>query len=275
MLASIATQEGEGSSSRENEDWAGATPTVVALLDGLSSDTEAGSGCRHTTSWYVNHLGARLLEVASDQDVDLKRALATSIADVVELHPECDPNHPGSPSATVAMLRNSHSRKEVEFLVLADARVVIETVDGIEFFTDDRVDKVSEPAQSEALRHRLGSPEQRQAVADLIASQKPLRNVDGGYWIASGNPRAAGQAVTGAFSSETVVRAALLSDGASRVVDTFNHMSWTEALDLMGRRSPDELISLVRALERSDGDGLRWPRFKSADDATAAYVAWV
>lgn len=272
MFASIASQQ--GARERANEDWAGASLNSVVLLDGLSSAPNTKSGCRHGTPWFVSRLGSRLLEIVSSDETDLKRALAVAIADVVAMHPECDAEHPGSPSATVAILRKTSRRQEVEFLVLADARVIIETGDGIEFHTDDRVDIVSEPQQAEALRHPVGSTEQRQAVSDLIASQKPKRNAEGGYWIAGGTPRAAGQAVTGAYPVAAVSRAALLSDGASRLVDTFDKATWQEALDLMQRRGPDELIEAVRALERSDPEGTRWPRLKSADDATAAFVRW-
>lgn len=272
MFAAIASQQ--GATERENEDWVGASLNVVVLLDGLSFAPDATSGCRHGTPWFVSRLGSRLLEIASSEETDLKRALAVAIADVVAMHPECDPEHPGSPSATVAVLRAVSERREVEFLVLADARVIVETGSGIEFHTDDRVDAVSEPQQTEALRHPVGSAEQQEAVSELIASQKPKRNVEGGYWIAGGTPRAAGQAVTGVYPAASVSRAALLSDGASRLVDTFEQATWFEALDLMQQRGPDELIDAVRALERSDPDGARWPRIKSADDATAAFVCW-
>ncbi|WP_139320156.1 MULTISPECIES: hypothetical protein [unclassified Pseudonocardia] len=252
----------------------GASLNSVVLLDGLSSAAGARSGCKHGTPWFVNQLGSRLLEIVSSDERDLRSALSIAITDVASRHPGCNTEHPGSPSATVAILHYHSSTQEVQFLVLADARIAIETTVGIEFHTDDRVDHFSRKEHKEALRHPLGSPEQKHAVSNLIAAQKPLRNADGGYWIAGGDPRAASQAVVGSVPADSVIRAALLSDGASRVVDTFHARTWREALDLMHEKGPDELINTVRTIEHDDPNGARWPRLKNSDDATAAYVQW-
>lgn len=272
MYASIATRQGQP--DKENEDWVGASPKVVVLLDGLSSASDGGSGCRHGTPWYVDRLGSRLIMVASDHGIDLSHALALAISNVADLHPECDVTHADSPSATVAVLRTAHGGETVEYLVLADARIVLETSNGVQVVTDDRVDQVANKEKDVALGSRIGSNEQKEAVDALIAKQKPLRNRPDGYWVAGGDPRAAGYAFSGAIPSSALIRAALLSDGASRAVDVFGKMSWSEALDTMRDRGPDYLISLVRSIERTDPDGARWPRFKTADDATAAYVTW-
>jgi hypothetical protein len=64
---------------------------------------------------------------------------------------------------------------------------------------------------------------------------------------------------------------ALLSDGASRLVDRFAVTTWAEVLHLLAVEGPDALIRRVRVTERSDPRGTRWPRGKLYDDATAAY----
>ncbi|WP_406312938.1 hypothetical protein [Streptosporangium sp. NBC_01639] len=65
-------------------------------------------------------------------------------------------------------------------------------------------------------------------------------------------------------------RAALLNDGASRLVDRFHLAAWRQALDLLDGSGPAELIRHVREAEHGDPDGSRWPRSKAHDDATAA-----
>lgn len=272
MYASIATRRGDP--NRHNEDWVGASPRVVVLLDGLSSASSGESGCRHGTPWYVDRLGSRLIAAASDPDIDLPHALALAISDVANLHPECDVTHASSPSATVAVLRTTHDGETVEYLVLADARIVLETSHGVQVVTDERVDQVAKAEKDLALSARIGTNEKKEAVDALISKQKPLRNRRGGYWVAGGDPRAARYAFSGALPTSTLIRAALLSDGASRVVDVFEKVSWHEALDMMRDQGPDHLILLVRSIEHTDPDGVRWPRFKTADDATAAYVTW-
>lgn len=162
----------------------------------------------------------------------------------------------------------------IEYLVLADARIVLETTRGVRVLTDERVEHIANREQEAALSAPIGSSEKAAAVDALIAKQKPLRNRPDGYWVAGGDPRAARHAFSGVLPAADLIRAALLSDGASRAVDVFNRITWTEALDIMRDHGPDHLIMLVRSIEDSDPEGLKWPRFKAGDDATAAYVTW-
>ena len=55
---------------------------------------------------------------------------------------------------------------------------------------------------------------------------------------------------------------ALLSNGASRVVEPYHLAGWPEVIDLLRTTGPDEIIRRVREVET---DSLR------PDDATAAY----
>jgi hypothetical protein len=68
-------------------------------------------------------------------------------------------------------------------------------------------------------------------------------------------------------------RGALLSDGASRLVDRFGLATWEELLELLAKSGPDELLRQVRAAEAVDPEGRQWPRTKRSDDATAVYLA--
>jgi hypothetical protein len=64
-------------------------------------------------------------------------------------------------------------------------------------------------------------------------------------------------------------RAALLSDGATRLVDRFGVMAWPGLFDVLDREGPYSLIMQTREAESSDPEGRRWPRSKRHDDATA------
>jgi len=65
--------------------------------------------------------------------------------------------------------------------------------------------------------------------------------------------------------------AAVLSDGASRLVDRFGLARWEEVLKTLDTLGPRELLRQVREAEMGDLDGSRWPRGKAHDDATAVY----
>jgi hypothetical protein len=90
--------------------------------------------------------------------------------------------------------------------------------------------------------------------------------------VASFDPDAAGESITGKEPLDTLTAVVLLSDGASRLVDHFELATWPEFVRLARTAGPAAIIDQVRAAERSDPTGRRWPRGKSSDDATAAYA---
>jgi hypothetical protein len=110
------------------------------------------------------------------------------------------------------------------------------------------------------------------AGAQLTRALRRARNRPGGYWVAAADPQAASQAVTGTLPSRNLHRAALLSDGASRLVDPFQLATWEELLALLDESGPDELLRQVRAAEAVDPEARQWPRTKRSDDATAVYL---
>jgi hypothetical protein len=83
---------------------------------------------------------------------------------------------------------------------------------------------------------------------------------------------AARESIVGKEPLDTLTAAVLLSDGASRLVDRFDLSTWPELVHLARTAGPSAIIDQVRAAERSDPTGQRWPRGKSSNDATAAYA---
>ena len=240
------------------------------MLDGLSAPDGTGTGCRHGTPWYVRQLGPRLLTLASDPSNSLADALAEAIRQVASLHPGCDLTHPGTPSATVVLLRALDDR--TDYLALADAVLLLDTTDGLKVISDERVNQLAGKERAAANRVPTGSALKLRRRAQLTRALRRARNRPGGYWVAAADPQAASQAVTGTLPSRSLHRAALLSDGASRLVDPFQLATWEELLALLDESGPDELLRQVRAAEAVDPEGRQWPRTKRSDDATAVYL---
>jgi len=269
MHAAIATQP--GSPDTPNEDWAGiAVPGLAVVLDGLSAPDGTGTGCRHGTPWYVNQLGPRLLALASDPSRSLADALAEAIRQVASLHPGCDLTHPGTPSATMVLLR-AHD-EGADYLTLGDAVLLLDTTDGLKVVSDARVNQLAGKEREAANRVPTGSALKLRRRAQLTRALRRARNRPGGYWVAAADPQAASQAITGTLPSKSLHRAVLLSDGASRLVDPFKLTTWEELLALLDASGPDELVRQVRAAEAVDPEGRQWPRTKRTDDATAVYL---
>jgi hypothetical protein len=254
VRVSSASVAGSGES---NEDIVATAGHVVVVLDGVSKWYTAESGCRHGTVWYVRQLAERILNHAAG-DIPLTDAVARAITDVADAHRDtCDLAHPWTPAAAVAVLRES--AESVEYLIIADCVVVVETDEGTVAFTDTRL--------AELLR-RLRQPDaSEESRRHLKEGLRRVRNHPDGYWVASVDPEAARQAVTGSVARDAIRRAALLSDGASCLVDDYAQATWPELLAM----GPVALIDAVRVCEKSDPDRLRWPRGKRHDDATAAF----
>ena len=120
--------------------------------------------------------------------------------------------------------------------------------------------------------HATGSADHARSFAELVTEQRRHRNHPDGFWVASTDPYAARHALTDTVARHGLRRAAVLSDGATRLVDRFGLLDWPGFLDVLAEQGPDAIIAQVRAAEHSDPDGRRWPRGKRHDDATAAYL---
>ena len=254
-----------------NEDWVASSPDLVVVLDGLST---AGlpTGCRHGVPWFVAHLGGNLMAALAEPSVSLPDGLATALERVAALHPECDLANPGTPSATVAILRQRHG--VLDHLVLADSPVVFEGPEGHTVITDLRVDAVLPDLRAEVESHETHTKGHREALQRLVLAQREVRNTSDGYWVAGANPEAARHSLTGSTKLQETLSAAVMSDGVSRLVTEYGMATWKEIFTTLRTEGPRRLIETVRKTEATDPTGRRWPRYKSGDDATVAYCQW-
>lgn len=244
---------------RANEDFTGAVPTAVVLLDGAGiPGTE--SICRHGVAWYAGRLGGSLLGLLSlNRDRGLPALLAEAIERVTDEHRDtCDITSPISPSATVAVLRLSDGL--VEYLVLGDSVVVLDRAHRAPLVVSDpREEIVSGPYRSALDAVPEGGDEYRRVLGDLRAN----RNRPGGFWVAKDDPGAADEAITGSCPVSALTGAVLLSNGASRLVDRFRLADWPYVMTVLASDGPAEIIDRVRRAEARHA--------VPADDSTIAY----
>ncbi|MFD3924386.1 integrase [Streptomyces sp. NPDC058595] len=244
---------------RANEDFTGAVPTAAVLIDGAGiPGTE--SICRHGVAWYAGHLGGSLLGLLSrPPDRALSALVAEAIDRVTDAHRDtCDVASSISPSATVAVLRVSDGL--VEYLVLGDSVLVLDRADGAPLVVSDtREEIVCRPYRYALKGVTEGGDEYRRVLQELRSN----RNRPGGFWVAKDDPRAADEALTGSCPVPGLTGAALLSNGASRLVDLFGLADWPEVLTVLTSGGPAEIVARVRRAESRHA--------VAADDATIAY----
>ncbi|MFF8522667.1 hypothetical protein ACF05X_11135 [Streptomyces werraensis] len=260
-----------GGTANPNEDWVAGSPTLAIVLDGLST-AGLSTGCRHGVPWYVANLGGHLLAALADLDRPLTEGLADALEQVAAIHPECDLSDPGTPSATVAILR--HKYGALEHLVLADSPIVLDGPEGYTVISDLRVDDVLPELRAEVESHQTHTPGHREALQRLVIAQRQVRNTPEGYWVAASRPEAAQHALTGTTPLRGIRSAAVMSDGVSRLVTEYGMATWADVFATLRTGGPRELIQAVRKTEATDPTGIRWPRYKSGDDATVAFCQW-
>jgi len=239
----------EGAPGHANEDLVIASDRWCVVLDGATEALDVDSGCRHGVVWYVSQLGAFLsyflTRSPSDGLVDI---LGQSIASVSGLHSStCDLSNPDSPSSVVAILRERS--EEMDYLVLCDSVIILESTDGgLQIVVDDRTARL--PSYT-------------------VEAVRELRNSENGFWVASTLPEAAMHSLSGSAARPLLQSAVLLTDGASRLVNSFG-WSWRHAVDLAKRAGPSELIREVRIAEGATASR----KGKRHDDATVALVTY-
>ncbi|WP_328346723.1 hypothetical protein [Micromonospora sp. NBC_00421] len=254
-MVRVAVATDAGHPGRANEDFAGAVAAGLVLVDGAGGIADAAQVCHHGVAWYATRLGGALLGALS-LGRSLRDVLAEGIERITDEHRDtCDVAHPISPYAAVAMLRFAGGR--VEHLVLGDAVAVLGRVGGEPFVAHDPREVVIARSFERRLR---GVPPGSDRYRRLLGELRAHRNSPGGFWVAKDDPRVVDEAVTGSCPAAEVTVAALLSNGASRLVDTLGLTDWAGLLDLLASAGPDEVIRRVRQAEARDGI--------AADDAT-------
>ncbi len=235
-----------------NEDFLVTGPSWAVVLDGATKHPEVDTGCVHSVAWLVQRLGVALADrLTTSPNLPLADLLAEAIAATCRLHERtCDLSNPDSPSTTVVMARRRNDH--LDYLTLADSPLVVEDDGEVRAITDDRTAHLPDY-----------SP----------AGVRAARNSPDGFYVASTMPDAAHQAIHGSLPIAGISRAALLTDGAARLVERFHQLNWPDLLDLLSAQGPDELIRRTRCAEDAEDEIERATRRgKRHDDATAVLM---
>jgi hypothetical protein len=234
----------------DGEDYLVAGPDWWIVLDGATPVPGLETGCVHSVRWLVRQLAAALSHALTRQpDTPLPDIVAASISDVRAAHGgTCDLSNPDSPSSTLAICRQRTRR--IECLVLADSPIVVSHRGGaLTIVADDR------------LAHLPGGRPY------TVTQVRTWRNQPGGFWVASTVPEAARQAVVREFDGADVCAIAMLTDGATRLIDHYGRR-WPDVFPDLEALGPRWLIEQTRHTERARP----LPHGKKHDDATALLI---
>lgn len=281
-MARIQVIEGlslPGSPERVNEDALGAGKSIAFVLDGVTglADTPVMPG-KSDAAW-ASH-AARDLLVAHEGTSDL-RTLVGDVARDMTARFEAERLRPPAaryeiPWTTLSMIRVADARLDVAFV--GDSRVLVET-------SDDEVHNFGINPSRSAFETNLAAKmiaarkEQALGVESIRATVLPdLRrsrdtvNTPQGYWLL-GPDAAVGAHVSVASLALTGPATVLLAtDGFYALVEDYKRYGDRELIATAQTLGLSILGRELRHIEDDDPEGVKYPRMKKSDDATALLV---
>jgi len=157
-----------------NEDHVLHTGPLVAIFDGVSAPQGLDTGYIHGTSWYVDRLAGRLTETTATPDIDLRHGLAAAIEAVRGDHGgTCDPTHPGTPAASLCIIRERGDT--LDYLILCDCTLVADPAGQTQMHTDTRFTNAMADIRATTLTGGapIGSPEHAAQVRHATQQRSP------------------------------------------------------------------------------------------------------
>lgn len=253
-----------------NEDVWAASGQWAFVLDGASGLSSVSHMAPLTdAAWLVQGLKAWLMEHILDED-SLESIVRSGIQSLQTVWQQAGGLE--SPSCTITCLRIHNG--QLEYYVLGDSLLLIETPQEVLRFCDPAVEKldalVIQRMQQLSMEKMEPFLEMRPYVSDMLQKHRHMKNTPEGYWICDLSAEGLPHALQGSLPLEQVQRTALMSDGMMQL-QAFRELPDDGFLDLLYRRRAGCFEQLI-LLQEEDKRCRRVPRLKKRDDTTL--VLW-
>jgi Protein phosphatase 2C len=281
-MARIQTIEGisiPGTPERDNEDAMGANAHIAFVLDGVTGvgDTPLMAG-RSDAAW-VAQLARDLLLRHSEQGVGDLRGFITRVATDIAAQFERDRLRPPAaryemPWTTLSMIAVSEGRLEIAYV--GDSRVLIETSeDAVHNFGTNPSRTAFESklaAKMIAARKGIGAAAIRETVLPELRRVRDTVNTANGFWLLGADPSVGKHATVTSIELTGPATVLLATDGFYALSDDYRRYGERELIATAQTIGLKVLGRELRHIEDDDPEGVRYPRMKKSDDATALLV---
>lgn len=267
------------SNNNVNEDISTINEYGAWILDGATglSGKNLIDNCSDAR-WYVNQWNDYLKKNIHKLDMDLKRIMKKGINIIKDkYYKEVRDKNITSldlPSSSIVVVR--WFKNTLEYFILGDCTLIIEKNNNVKIIKDDSVTKLDNKifkTMDKIMKEENKSlREAKSKVKDLIISNRLLKNRKDGYWILEFNTEALDNALYEKISLNGDIKLLMTSDGFSAIADRYNYISMEDLIYEAKNRGLDSLCKELRAVEERDYKGIKYPRFKKSDDASAIYV---
>jgi hypothetical protein len=173
------------------------------------------------------------------------------------------------PTFTIIMTRMIHN--QLEYYVLGDCGMLINTKGKIQYITDNRIEKFSINNQESIRQIQSSNALDKDArILSRLQETRKLLNKKEGYWVGSLDAKGIVHGITGIIEIKQDARFLCFSDGYARLFELY-HLTdvsyFSFELD-----SIKDTIRQVRETEESDRECLKYPRAKKSDDLSVILI---
>ena len=267
-----------GKIGRPNEDALGFEPRLAVVLDGatglgsklLDAPSDAAWLAQEGAERFVRHAGsltgpALITQVAEEAEAQFIRLRHRAPVETYEL-----------PMASL-ILAEPQEGDQLAVHSFGDCGLIVTRPDGSVEVVGKGFDLRDEEGKSAA---RLAAQQGVRATDNLTepSFQAALRasrnryNGGGGTWVFAPQAACAAHATTNTLHTPRGSRLLLATDGFLALVTDYQRYDARGLIAAVAEQGLSALMDELRAIEADDPDGVRFPRFKQSDDATALFV---
>ena len=165
---------------------------------------------------------------------------------------------------------------KIEYLILGDCTLFVNSKGRVETFKDDAISKLDKKVYDYMAKlensKNMTYNERKAKVMHIIIENRLKKNTIGGYWSLEFSKEAIDNCVSGFIDIKDNTKIMMTSDGFSCVYDRYGIFSKEEIINLANTEGIDYIYKKVREFEKSDDNGVEYPRFKVHDDSSCVYL---
>ena len=270
MLTFVESISLAGDRKKQNDDACGHTGPRAWVIDGATDlhDAPLMAGTASDAAWLAQYLNRRLYEpMGNDWQNDLGK-LSEQGAGIFRSFVKQPYEKWQSPIASMLMLiERGH---EILGGDLGDCRVAALGADGalhIHGGAPDAADNESQRAAEQTDAHKP-LLERTETIARLRRERAAI-NREGAPWTFGLDPECAKHMRGWRFKLEAPAHILLMTDGYSALMDRYRVYDGAGLVRAAVDKGLQELGRELREIETADAVGVRHPRYKASDDATA------
>jgi hypothetical protein len=263
-----------GDPAKANDDALAFRPHAAVVMDGATGLGESLMPGPSDAAWLARFGANRLM--AHSEDHDPKDALAAALHDAETSFSHLRRREPQEKweNPYASMIFVSLDETGFEALWFGDCAALIERPGAsVELIGDSMKKKARERDRVAALAkmtgHNSAAPGVRDVFLPALRKARDMINSEKGGWLFGPDARAAEHVSSAHIEAARGTHVLLASDGFLALVSDYDRYELDALMKAARKRGLAEAGKELREIEALDPEGVRFPRFKTSDDATA------